>query len=72
MYIRFPGTDPASAEVKVSGSYTTSANGFRATYNSGNTDTILIESNVATNNLISGLIVFATGEAVSFEFRKQP
>ena len=72
LYMRFPGTDTANAEVKINGSYTTSANGFRAIYSSGNTDTVLIESYVATNSLISGLIVFATGEAVSFEFRKQP
>lgn len=71
LYLRFPHTDTAGAEVKGDGTYTFSGNYFRAAYGVNAKDSILIESYAPSSPTLKGTLVLATGEIVSFEFVKQ-
>jgi hypothetical protein len=71
LYLRFPATDTASAELKGDGKYTLSGNYFRAAYNVNQKDSIVIESYNASSPNLKGTLILATGEIVSFDFIKQ-
>lgn len=72
LYFRIPGVDTAGAESKLDGNYTTTQNGIRATYYFPNTTGhFLLETYSASQNIITGLLVYQTGEATTFDLRRQ-
>jgi hypothetical protein len=72
LYFVIPGTDTSKAGSKVEGTYTMSQGKFTAIFLEAS-DTLIVESTSTSATTLSGLVRSTTlGQAVPFNFTKQP
>jgi hypothetical protein len=72
LYFVIPGTDTSKAGSKVEGTYTMSQGKFTAIFLEAS-DTLIVESTSTSATTLSGLVISTTlGQAVPFNFTKQP
>lgn len=73
LYVRTVSNDTARADIKLNGTFTSNEDGMKAIYYySDSTDNIMLETYTASQTNITGLLALTTGEAVTFDLRKQP
>ncbi|MGB4845808.1 MAG: hypothetical protein WBP16_15190 [Ferruginibacter sp.] len=73
LYLRIVGTDTANASAIRDGNFTISGGEFKGTYYDGADTAYSIEADFASHNTLTGIMIFSsTGEAIPFDFRRQP